>query len=44
MRTAGQSARGYSQLLQIAVVNVVAAPVGHSIELDTVGELHYCFP
>lgn len=28
------------QLLQVAVGNVVAAPVGHRIELDAVGELH----
>lgn len=29
-----------SQLLEVAVGNVVAAPVWNSVELDTVGELH----
>lgn len=28
------------QLLEIAVCNVVAAPVRNSVELDTVGEFH----
>lgn len=31
----------YSQLLQVAVGNVVAAPVRHRIELDTMRELHF---
>jgi hypothetical protein len=29
-----------AQLLEIAVSNVVTAPVGHGIELNAVGELH----
>lgn len=31
---------GHSQFLEVAVRNVVAAPVRNSIELDAVGELH----
>jgi len=38
--TACLYARGNSQLLEIAVRNVVAAPIGHRIELDAVRELH----
>jgi hypothetical protein len=33
--------RGNIQLLQIAVGNVMAAPVWNGIELDAVGELHF---
>lgn len=31
---------GYLQLLQVAVIYVMVAPIWHSIELDAVGELH----
>ena len=33
----------HAQFLQIAVINVMAAPVGHCIELNAVGEFHGCF-
>lgn len=38
--TASNKGRADVQLLEIAVSNVVAAPVGNSIELDAVRELH----
>lgn len=35
-----QAEAGKVQLLQIAVGNIMAAPVWNGVELDAVGELH----
>lgn len=36
----GERGQLHSQFLEVAVGYIVATPIGHGIELDTMGELH----